>query len=68
MNIVLAKKFHPIKKVSDFLIDMKIPLNRKPFIKVVESENKIVWIVGYRADNRFRVTSGTRNVLVLSEK
>ena len=56
------------KKVSDFLIDIKIPLSRKPLIKVLESANRIVWIVGYRTDNRFRVTSKTRKVLVLSEK
>jgi len=56
------------KKISDFLIDMKIPVNRKPFIRVLESENNIVCIIGYRLDNRFRVTSATRSVLVLTEK
>lgn len=54
-----------VKKVSDFFIDEKIDLISKKKIKILCSGNEIVWLVGYRSDDRFRVTNDTRQVLVL---
>ncbi len=51
------------KKLSDFLIDLKIPLHQKENIWLLCSGQKIVWIVGYRIDNRFRITHETKQVL-----
>lgn len=51
------------KKVSDFLIDEKVNVLEKQQIRVLVSGNDIVWIVGMRVDNRFRVTDDTENVL-----
>jgi len=48
------------KKVSDFLIDQKIPLNEKENIYVLVSGNDIVWVVGIRIDNRYKITSQTK--------
>jgi tRNA(Ile)-lysidine synthase len=61
-------KFHPLgmnqnKKISDFLINLKTPLNLKSRILVLISENKIVWVVGKRLDNRFKITDKTKNIL-----
>jgi tRNA(Ile)-lysidine synthase len=53
------------KKLSDFLIDAKIPLDEKPSIPVLESHGNIVWVCGVRLDDRYRVTDATRNVLRL---
>jgi tRNA(Ile)-lysidine synthase len=50
------------KKISDFLIDQKIPLHIKEKIFVMESNGDIIWVVGYRIDNRFRVTDITKKV------
>lgn len=63
-------KFQPIgmkgqKKVSDFLIDKKINLFEKENILVVTSENQIVCIVGHRIDDRFKITTATRNMYVI---
>ncbi|MDR3046893.1 MAG: tRNA lysidine(34) synthetase TilS [Bacteroidales bacterium] len=44
------------KKLSDFFTDMKIDNFSKNRIMLLCSGEKIVWIVGYRADNRFRLT------------
>ena len=54
-----------IKKVSDFLIDRKVPLHEKENVWLLCSGKKIVWIMGLRLDERFKVTSDTKKVLVL---
>lgn len=51
------------KKVSDFLIDTKVPVAEKRRQFVVLSGGEIAWIVGRRIDDRFRVTPQTENVL-----
>ena len=51
------------KKVSDFFIDKKIPLHEKENTWLLCSGKKIVWIMGQRLDNRFKVTSATKQVL-----
>lgn len=54
------------KKVSDFLVDSKVSLPDKRRQFVVVSDGEIVWIVGRRVDERFRVGSATENVLRLT--
>ncbi|WP_319589799.1 tRNA lysidine(34) synthetase TilS [uncultured Draconibacterium sp.] len=53
------------KKVSDFFIDQKIPLHEKENTWLLCSGKKIVWIMGYRLDNRFKVTDATQKILKL---
>jgi tRNA(Ile)-lysidine synthase len=53
------------KKVSDFLIDIKVPLYEKRRVVVLESEGKIVWLCGLRLDDRFKISGSTRKVLKL---
>ena len=54
------------KKVRDYLRDRKQSLFEKESQRVVCVGDEIVWLVGERTDNRFRVTSNTRRVLKLS--
>jgi tRNA(Ile)-lysidine synthase len=51
------------KKISDFFTDEKFSRNEKENIEVLISENEIIWIIGYRADDRFKVTDKTQNVI-----
>ncbi|GAB1451745.1 tRNA lysidine(34) synthetase TilS [Draconibacterium sp.] len=51
------------KKVSDFFIDEKIPLHEKDSTWLLCSGEKIVWIMGQRIDNRFKISSKTKNIL-----
>ena len=50
------------KKLSDIFIDKKIPLNEKENIFVLESDGEIAWVVGYKIDDRFKVTETTEEV------
>ncbi|WP_053406295.1 tRNA lysidine(34) synthetase TilS [Persicobacter sp. CCB-QB2] len=63
----LGDKFRPLgmkgkKKVSDFLIDQKIPILLKAQTMVLESQGEIVWLVGYRPDDRFKIGPKTKNI------
>ncbi len=51
------------KKVSDYFIDQKVNRIDKSRAWILASGEKIVWIVGYRADNRFRITGETKEIL-----
>lgn len=50
------------KKVSKFFKDQKLSLLQKEQVWILESNQKIVWIVGYRTDDRFKVTPKTKQV------
>ena len=52
-----------LKKVSDFFIDNKLSILEKENTWILESGNKIIWIIGYRIDERFKVTDITKNIL-----
>ena len=63
-------KFCPLgmkgkKNVSDYLTDKKFTLFEKERQYVACSEGKIVWLVGERIDNRFKITESTKRALVL---
>ncbi len=51
------------KKISDFLIDLKVPLHEKAAVTVLESGGEIMWVVGRRIDDRFKVTAKTKSIL-----
>ncbi len=56
------------KKISKFFKDEKLSLAEKEKAWVLSSENKIVWIVGYRLDNRFKVTDKTHQIVKIAVK
>ncbi len=53
------------KKLSDFLVDTKLSLLDKQQQYVLLSGSDIVWVVGRRIDNRYRISSKTQQVLVI---
>ncbi|MCD7817140.1 MAG: tRNA lysidine(34) synthetase TilS, partial [Bacteroides sp.] len=54
------------KRIRDYLRDRKFTRFEKETQQVVTAGDTIVWLVGERTDDRFRVTGQTRNILVLS--
>lgn len=51
------------KKISDFLIDLKIPLAKKQSIKVLVSGEKIAWVIGLRIADWAKCTPATQHIL-----
>lgn len=56
------------KKLSDFMIDHKIPLNLKDRVYVLTSGEAVVWVIGYRIDERFKITSSTQQVFQIIQE
>ena len=56
------------KKVSDYLIDAKISLPEKQRQFVLLSGDKIVWLVGRRLSEEFKITSSTENILKITKE
>jgi tRNA(Ile)-lysidine synthase len=51
------------KKLTDFLNDLKIPLNLKNQVLLLLSDKQIAWVIGHRIDDRFKITEKTQTVL-----
>ncbi|ALA58198.1 tRNA lysidine(34) synthetase TilS [Nitrospira moscoviensis] len=65
-------RFHPLgmkgrsKKLQDFFTDLKVPMEARRRIPIVAAPEGIVWVVGYRQDERWAATAETRICLLLT--
>ncbi len=64
--------FYPLgmqgkKKVSDFLIDLKVPLILKEKVWVLCQEQEIIAVLGHRLDDRYKITEHTKSVFLIEK-
>ena len=55
------------KKLSDFFIDNKLSNFEKDEVWILQSGNDIIWIIGHRPDNRYRVTKQTKTIFKIKQ-
>ncbi|MDK2814360.1 MAG: tRNA(Ile)-lysidine synthase [Thermoanaerobacter sp.] len=53
------------KKLKEFFVDEKIPREIRNSIPLLAIGNEIVWVVGYRMSDKFKVDKNTKKVLVI---
>ena len=67
-SIVPGDWFMPLgvnyrQKLSDFFIDHKIPEHIRRHALVLTDGENIIWLIGYRLDQRFKITDGTKKII-----
>jgi tRNA(Ile)-lysidine synthase len=63
-------RFQPLgmsmpKKLHEFMVDAKIPRSWRGRIPIVCSPQQIIWVVGWRIDNRVKLTEASKEILRL---
>lgn len=54
------------KKLKDYMIDAKIPKEWRERVPLVADGNQILWVVGYRIGEEYKVTEQTRRILQIT--
>jgi tRNA(Ile)-lysidine synthase len=63
-------RFQPLgmsmpKKLHKFMVDVKIPRSWRSHVPIVCSPQQIIWVVGWRIDDRVKVTEASQEILHL---
>lgn len=71
-NWLPGDRFHPSgmgghsKKLQDFFTDLKIPIAARSLVPLVVAPEGILWVVGYRQDDRWVPTAATKRCLIFT--
>jgi tRNA(Ile)-lysidine synthase len=56
------------KKLAEFMLDAKVPRTWRNRVPILSSPGGIIWVAGYRIDERFKITANSSRVLTLRMK
>ncbi|CAH2211812.1 tRNA lysidine(34) synthetase TilS [Tepidibacter aestuarii] len=56
------------KKIKDLFIDLKIPKEERDLVPILSDEKGIIWVIGHRMSEDYKIDSNTKNVLRISFK
>ena len=56
------------KKLQDFFVDEKVPRDERNRVPLITSGKDIIWVLGYRGDERFKVTEETKRTVKFEVK
>ena len=54
------------KKIKDYFIDEKVSKDKRDEIPILIDKNNIIWVIGYRISDLYKITEGTKKVLRIS--
>jgi len=65
--------FYPLgmqgsKKIKDFFVDLKVPVKERNRIPLILDQRHVIWVVGYRIDDRYKVDEATDRVLIMKAR
>jgi tRNA(Ile)-lysidine synthetase-like protein len=53
------------RKLSDILVDAKVPARRRPLVPIVRDGERIVWVAGVKSSEDYRVGPDTQRTVRL---
>ena len=53
------------KKLKDFFIDSKVSRDQRDKVPLIIDDQDIIWVVGYRMSDLYKLTKSTKNVLMI---
>ncbi|MDR7870936.1 MAG: tRNA lysidine(34) synthetase TilS [Tissierellaceae bacterium] len=53
------------KKLKDFFIDLKVSRDERDRVPLIVDDENIIWVVGYRINELYKLTNNTKNVLMI---
>lgn len=67
-SVIPGDRFRPLgmkgtQKLKSFFINQKVPHHRRRHIPLLVCQGHILWVAGYRIDDRFKLTSSTKNAI-----
>ena len=54
------------KNISDFLTDIKKNITEKNNTYLLTDDHNIIWVIGERLDDRYKITDNTKRILTIA--
>lgn len=65
-DIFFPYKGSGTKKLKDFLIDIKVPRNKRDTVPLLAEDKNIIWVIGFRTSEKYRITQSTKVILCVN--